>query len=86
MKTAVKPENITGRTPKQIVEDAERTWLKPFLIENDAPEERPAIVTNRQEHLEACHCNECINKRFDAIIASQEEALKNMGGSNAQTN
>jgi hypothetical protein len=85
IKTPVKPENITGRTPKKIVADVEKTWLKDSLIMTDAPEERPAIVSNRQEHLEACRCNECFNKKLDALIASQEAAL-NQGESDAQTN
>jgi hypothetical protein len=75
MKTAVKPENITGRTPKQIVEDAERTWLKPFLVESDAP----ALVANNDEHLPACRCMPlCFNKALDALIASQEKSLESL--------
>jgi hypothetical protein len=82
MKTAVRPENITGRTPKQIVEDAERTWLKPYLI-NPATAE---IVANTQEHLEACRCMPCFNRRLDSLIASQELSLEclNQGVNHAE--
>lgn len=80
VKTPIKPENITGRTRAQIVADAESTWLKDSLIEVTA---RPAIVANTQEHLEACRCMECFNKKLDALIASQELDLLNQGVSNA---
>lgn len=78
MKTAIKPENITGRTVKQIIDDAESTWLKPHLIEND----RPLVVTvsSGKQHLAACRCMKCFNAKLDAIIAAQEESLNNQGG------
>ena len=89
LKTEIKPENITGRSRAQIVAEAERTWLQPHLImtvaptleevaakkETPASEDAPALVANTEEHLEACRCNECFNKRLDALIASQEAAL-----------
>lgn len=77
MKTAIKPENITGLTTKQIVDDAEHTWLKPHLILNDAP---LMVTASNDAHLDACRCNNCFNKKLDALIASQEESLKNQGG------
>lgn len=75
MKTDIKPENVTGRTVRQIVDDAERTWLKPHLIVIDGP----LVVTasSGNQHLDACRCNECFNKKLDALIVSQEESLNN---------
>jgi len=73
MKTDIRPENITGRTPARIVFDAEDTWLKPYLIPLDQP---LIVMANTQEHLEACRCNNCFNERLDALLASQQTVLE----------
>lgn len=81
MKTAIKPENVTGRSRAQIVKDAEESYLQPFLIETELPaptEEMPAIMANNKEHLAACRCNACFNKQLDSLIASQEMSLKHL--------
>lgn len=88
MKTLIRAENISGRTREQIARDAEATWLKPYLIETDAPEDKPAIVSNNDEHLPACYCQAvCFQKKLDALIASQESSLESLtnGGHNANT-
>jgi hypothetical protein len=81
LKTEIKPENVTGRSPRQIVEDAERTWLKPYLIVNEGP--LTVTASNDSQHLDACRCNDCFNKKLDALIASQEAALKDQGVNHA---
>lgn len=64
----IRPINTSGRTRRQIVEDIERTWLKSHLI--------PVMVSEVLIHnTDSFCCNECLNKRLDAIIASQEESL-----------
>ena len=60
----IKPVNHTGRSKAQIVREAEETWLCPFIIQS-----------SNGEHVAACRCNLCFNKRLDAIIAGQEAAL-----------
>lgn len=84
LKTEIKPERVTGRTPKQIVSDAERTWLRPYLIVNEGP--LTVTASNDSQHLEACRCMPCFNKRLDALIASQEASLAslNQGVSHAE--
>lgn len=76
----IKPEIFSGRTPKEIVSDSESTWLKPYLVETDAPE------LFESEHLLGCHCqSRCFQKKLDALIALQEVSLEslNNGGHNA---
>lgn len=85
MKTEVKAENVSGRSFLQIVSDAEDTWLKPHLIRTDVT--MPIIIANNDEHLPACHCPAvCLQKKLDALIASQELSLINLnnGGCNAE--
>ena len=43
-----KPVNTSGRTKAQIVQEAEDSWLKPFILEGNAG-----------KHLEACRCEVC---------------------------
>lgn len=63
------PVNHSGRSKAQIVDEAERSWLAPYLIS-----------TVYHEHLGACKCSVCLNKRLDALIAEQEAALNQTQG------
>ena len=58
------PLNTSGRTKAQIVASAEDTWLKPAIIQ-----------TITGDHLEACHCEACIQKKLDTILNAQEREL-----------
>jgi hypothetical protein len=74
LKTEIKPENVTGRTPKQIVREAEAGWLKPHLIPTNGP--LTVTASNDSQHLDACRCMVCFNRKLDALIESQEAALQ----------
>jgi len=60
---AVNHRNVSGRTKAQIVNEAELTWLAPFIISS----------SNEAEHLDACRCVKCFQRQLDRIIKSQEE-------------
>jgi hypothetical protein len=61
------PMNISGRSFKQIVDNAEATWLAPFLFGH-----------SKIECLEGCHCYACVQKAFDALIAKSDASLADM--------
>ena len=80
LKTQIRPERITNRTVAEIVKDSESTWLKPHIV--DGTVKRIVLTTNNDdEHLKACTCFDCINKRLDVIIADSQITLDNLRNS-----
>ncbi len=55
------PINVSGRTPAQIIEQAEITWLVPYFVKTD--------------HRDDCRCNTCLQSKLDALVKHSEEAL-----------
>lgn len=73
IKAPIRPEKVSGRSPSQIVADAEATWLKPHLIVNEGPLE---ITAGTSEHLDSCRCNPCFQKKLDALVDSTERSAQ----------
>lgn len=55
------PVNTSGRTKKQIVEEAEKAWLKPGLL--------------HEVHDGECRCNKCFQKALDNLVNTSERAV-----------
>ena len=64
LKSAIMPERITGRTVTQIVNEAERTWLKPLIVPID--ERKEAVNVHPSE----CKCMACFDIHWSKISAS----------------
>ncbi len=58
----VTPYNISGRNKQEIVEQAEVTWLIPYLV--------------NKAHEVDCRCNSCINAKLDALLTVSEAAAQ----------
>jgi hypothetical protein len=76
LKSIVRPEKVTGRTAAQIVKEAEAGWLKPHLIGIDTP-----IIANNAEHLAACRCNACFQKKLDELVTNSGKSLESLQNS-----
>lgn len=68
---AIKPENVTGRSHAQIVDEAERTWLEPHLLKLD----KPIAIVPTTAHSEDCNCAVCFNVKLDRLLESSQKAL-----------
>ena len=55
------PLNTSGRTARQIIDNAEATWLKPFIVDS--------------VHDADCRCNSCFQKALDRLLESSEKHL-----------
>jgi uncharacterized C2H2 Zn-finger protein len=77
LKTAIKPERVTGRSTARIVKEAEATWLKDALIDGT----RPAIIASNNQHLEACRCDVCFQKKLDDLVNRSEKSLESLNKS-----
>lgn len=58
----ITPVRTTTRSKAEIVQQAEETWLQPFLVTS----------FSEKEHLAACRCMDCWNKLADKIIKEGE--------------
>lgn len=64
------------RTKKQIVDEAENTWLKPFIIQsNDGSLMYPKAIELPIVHDRDCHCGECFQKALDQLVNKSGENL-----------
>ena len=73
--STIRPERITNRMPAQIVKDAECTWLKDYLI---AIEGALEVTTVSNEHLDACQCDLCFQKKLDALVESSNASVRDL--------
>jgi predicted N-acyltransferase len=58
--------STSGRSKQQVVQQAEDTWLRPYII----------VSSNETEHLESCRCHVCWMRMADRLIQSQEDSLQ----------
>jgi uncharacterized C2H2 Zn-finger protein len=63
-RSIVVPERVTKRSKAEIVQNAEATWLAPFIVTSDG-----------SEHLPACRCYACVQKAFDRLVEESERLI-----------
>lgn len=78
MRAIIVPERVTSRSKAQIVKEAESTWLKPFIIEHNDGQTKELHEISIKTHAEDCHCEPCIQRQLDAIIAFGDAATKEL--------